>query len=96
MHRGQFYMGDITGMVVNIIAVAWLIFAIVFFSFPYYMPVTPQNMNYTCVCVGGFLVIAMIWWVIAGKRYTANMRRVREEEQNDAHVTVVEAGENKA
>lgn len=96
MHRGQFYMGDITGMVVNIIAVAWLIFAIVFFSFPYYMPVTPQNMNYTCVCVGGFLVIAMLWWIIAGKRYTANMRRVREEEQNDAHVTVVEAGENKA
>lgn len=53
-------------------------------------------MNYTCVCVGGFLVIAMLWWIIAGKRYTANMRRVREEEQNDAHVTVVEAGENKA
>lgn len=42
MHRGQFYMGDITGMVVNIIAVAWLIFAIVFFSFPYYMPVTRE------------------------------------------------------
>jgi choline transport protein len=30
-------------MAVNIITVAWLVFAIVFFSFPYYMPVTGES-----------------------------------------------------
>jgi choline transport protein len=40
MHRGPFFMGQTVGMTVNIIAVAWLVFAIVFFSFPYQMPVT--------------------------------------------------------
>lgn len=39
MHRGPFFMGTLAGMGVNIIAVAWLVFAIVFFSFPYEMPV---------------------------------------------------------
>lgn len=33
-------MGPVKGMIVNVIAVAWIIFAIVFFSFPYYKPVT--------------------------------------------------------
>lgn len=33
-------MSYIVGMTVNIITVAWLIFAIVFFSFPYVKPVS--------------------------------------------------------
>lgn len=33
-------MGNLPGMFANSVTVAWLIFAIVFFSFPYYMPVT--------------------------------------------------------
>ena len=40
MHKGHFHMGPVIGMIVNVIAVAWIIFAIVFFSFPYYKPVT--------------------------------------------------------
>jgi len=40
MHRGPFSLPYIVGMAVNIVTVAWLVFAIVFFSFPYYMPVT--------------------------------------------------------
>lgn len=40
MHRGPFFMGQTVGMTVNIVSVAWLIFAIVFFSFPYQMPAT--------------------------------------------------------
>ncbi|CAG8298511.1 unnamed protein product [Penicillium nalgiovense] len=79
MHRGPFFMGQTVGMSVNIIAVAWLVFAIVFFSFPYQMPVTVSNMNYTCVVVGGFLTIELAWWLIAGKRYSATVQRAREE-----------------
>ncbi|KAM0109715.1 hypothetical protein ACP6JB_004671 [Aspergillus fumigatus] len=92
MHRGPFYLGHAPGMAVNIITVAWLVFAIVFFSFPYYMPVTgwtAANMNYTCVCVGGFLLIALLWWVVAGDKYSKNMQKAREEEQNAARAMMV-------
>lgn len=40
MHRGPFALPYIVGMTVNMVTVVWLLFAIVFFSFPYYMPVT--------------------------------------------------------
>lgn len=40
MQRGPFALSSVVGMVVNIVTVLWLLFAIVFFSFPYYMPVT--------------------------------------------------------
>ncbi|KAJ5528088.1 hypothetical protein N7513_012247 [Penicillium frequentans] len=79
MHRGPFSMGQFTGMAVNIISVMWLVFAIVFFSFPFEMPATVSNMNYTCVVVGGFLIIELVWWIIAGKKYSQTVQRAREE-----------------
>jgi choline transport protein len=36
-------------------------------------------MNYTCVVVGGFLMIELTWWLIAGKRYSVTVQRAREE-----------------
>ncbi|GAD94154.1 amino acid permease, putative [Paecilomyces variotii No. 5] len=90
MHHGPFFMGRVPGIFVNIVTVAWLVFAIVFFSFPYYMPVTASNMNYTCACVGGFVVIELFWWMIAGRRYTRSMQKVREEETSQAAIIVSE------
>ncbi|KAK9852657.1 hypothetical protein MYU51_007771 [Penicillium brevicompactum] len=84
MHRGPFFMGHVVGMTVNAVSVAWLIFAIVFFSFPYEMPATASNMNYTCVVVGGFLIIELAWWLIAGKRYSVTVQRAREEGSDDS------------
>ena len=46
MHKGPFYMGNIPGMIINIITIAWLVFAIVFFSFPYEMPATGENTSW--------------------------------------------------
>ncbi|KAJ5664675.1 hypothetical protein N7462_011488 [Penicillium macrosclerotiorum] len=80
MHRGPFAMNQVLGMTVNIVSVLWLIFAIVFFSFPYEMPATASNMNYTCVVVGGFLLIELVWWIIAGKKYSQTVQRAREEQ----------------
>lgn len=68
MFRGVFHMGK-WGFLVNSVTVAWLIFAIVFFSFPYTMPVTVQNMNYTCVVVGGIPLLILIWWFFGNKSY---------------------------
>lgn len=58
MHRGPFSLEYVSGMTVNIITVAWLVFAIVFFSFPYDMPVTGELYIilplFVCVDVGSY------------------------------------------
>jgi choline transport protein len=45
-----------------------------------------SNMNYTCVVIGGFLLIELAWWMIAGKKYSQKVQRAREEEHNAAMV----------
>lgn len=84
MHRGPFAVGPVAGMIVSMVTVAWLVFAIVFFSFPYYVPVTgmlintASNMNSTRACVGGVSVIEGVWWVVAGEKYSRSMQKARE------------------
>ncbi|PYI35045.1 amino acid permease [Aspergillus indologenus CBS 114.80] len=96
MHHGPFTLSFAVGMTVNIITVAWLVFAIVFFSFPYEMPVTVSNMNYTCVCVGGFLFLELLWWLIAGKKYSKHMQKVKGHDSDTAHTSVVIAAGEKS
>ncbi|KKK12045.1 hypothetical protein P175DRAFT_0452457 [Aspergillus ochraceoroseus IBT 24754] len=78
MHKGVFHMGR-WGWVVNSVTVAWLLFAITFFSFPYSMPVTVQNMNYTCVVVGGLCILILGWWFVGSQQYKDRITRVKEE-----------------
>ncbi|RMZ00480.1 hypothetical protein D0864_03721 [Hortaea werneckii] len=78
MHKGSFFMSGWKGFAVNTIAVRWLSFAIVFFSFPYYKPVTAQNMNYTCVVVGGLALLQLGWWLCVGKGYSLRMLKAKE------------------
>ncbi|KAK7430427.1 hypothetical protein QQZ08_002946 [Neonectria magnoliae] len=79
MHRGVFHMGPNIGPIVNTVTVGWLAFAIVFFSFPYVQPVTVQNMNYTCVVVGGLLILVGVWWLKAGQTYSKKMLKAKEQ-----------------
>ncbi|CRG84307.1 Choline transport protein [Talaromyces islandicus] len=78
MHKGVFHMGN-WGWLVNGVTVAWLIFAIIFFSFPYSMPVTVQNMNYTCVVVGGLPILILLWWLVGSKQYKDKISRAKED-----------------
>ncbi|RMY26768.1 hypothetical protein D0866_10628, partial [Hortaea werneckii] len=78
MHKGSFFMSGWKGFAVNTVAVCWLSFAIVFFSFPYYKPVTAQNMNYTCVVVGGIAILQLGWWICVGKGYSLRMLKAKE------------------
>jgi choline transport protein len=68
MFKGKFHMGA-WGWVVNGITVAWLIFAIIFFSFPYSMPITVQSMNYTSVVVGSLPILILACWFIVSRQY---------------------------
>ncbi|KAI7332660.1 amino acid permease [Hortaea werneckii] len=78
MHKGSFFMSGWEGFAVNTITVCWLSFAIVFFSFPYYKPVTARNMNYTCVVVGGLALLQLGWWFCVGKGYSLRMLKAKE------------------
>lgn len=88
-------MSQPVGMAVNLISVLWLVFAIVFFSFPFEMPAKVSNMNYTCVVVGGFLIFELCWWLIAGKKYSRTVQRAREEEHNAAMIVEASSTDSK-
>jgi choline transport protein len=67
------------GWLVNGVTVGWLVFAITFFSFPYTMPLTAQNMNYTCVVVGGLPILILMWWFVGSKQYKEKIVSAKEE-----------------
>ncbi|KAJ5679619.1 hypothetical protein N7462_007863 [Penicillium macrosclerotiorum] len=77
MHKGAFHMGK-WGWVINGVALGWLVFAIVFFSFPYSMPLTVENMNYTCVVVGGLPILILVWWFLGSKQYKEKIANAKE------------------
>ncbi|KAI4742769.1 amino acid permease [Aureobasidium sp. EXF-12298] len=79
MYKGVFHMHGAKGFFVNTITVCWLAFAIVFFSFPYYKPVTAANMNYTCLVVGGLTLFQLAWYAKVRNRYNERIQRAKEE-----------------
>lgn len=79
MHVGHFHMRGIWGWLVNGVTVGWLVFAIVFFSFPYSMPVAVESMNYTCVVAGGLVVLILGWWFVAKESYRNKIALAKEE-----------------
>ncbi|KAI1846125.1 hypothetical protein JX265_010502 [Neoarthrinium moseri] len=78
MHKGVFHMGG-WGFLVNGVTVAWLVFAIVFFSFPYSMPVAVSSMNYTCVVIGALPILIIGWWFVAKNAYKKKIALAKED-----------------
>ena len=65
---GPFSMGTLLGPVVNMVALGWLIVAMTFSTFPSVQPVTPQNMNYAVVVMGGWLAIGTVYFFALGRK----------------------------
>lgn len=64
-----FNLGPRWGPVVNVIAMLWLILAMVFSTFPTVEPVTPNNMNYCIVVTMGWVFIGgLYYYLMGGKR----------------------------
>ena len=59
---GWFWMRGSTGFAVNLISCLYIIVFLVIFSFPYSLPVTAQNMNYTSLITGGLSLFVGVWW----------------------------------
>ncbi|CUM66365.1 uncharacterized protein PRCAT00004029001 [Priceomyces carsonii] len=66
--HGPFWLGKI-GLFANIMTCSWAIFALVFFSFPSFMPVTRGTMNYVSVVIVIYLVWALGYWWFPIKKW---------------------------
>jgi hypothetical protein len=64
---GPFNLGR-AGVLLNAVAVGWLVVAMVFSTFPSLEPVTSQNMNYAVVVMGGWLVIGTVYFFGWGRK----------------------------
>ncbi|KAG9125063.1 hypothetical protein FRC07_009113 [Ceratobasidium sp. 392] len=57
------------GFIINVLTVAWIALAIVLFTMPTAIPVTPQSMNYASVVFAGFTAISAIWYAVWGRKH---------------------------
>lgn len=57
------------GFIINALTVAWITLAIVLFTMPTAIPVTPQSMNYASVVFAGFTAISAIWYGLWGRKH---------------------------
>ena len=65
---GVFRMPKTLGLALNILASAWLVLAMVFSTFPTFIPVTRQNMNYSTVVMVGWVVVGGAYYFISGRK----------------------------
>lgn len=80
--HGPFWLGPV-GLFANVVTLCWTVFAIVFFCFPYTMPVTKDDMNYASVVLAGFTIYAVIYWFARGKRVFAQNHDIEKEIEED-------------
>ncbi|QRW22268.1 amino acid permease [Rhizoctonia solani] len=65
-HHGPFWLGSF-GLVCNVVLLGWTLFTLVFFSFPFVVPIVPGNMNYASVVIVGYIVYLCVYWSIRGR-----------------------------
>lgn len=74
LQYGPFQLGKF-GLPLNIFAVIYSTFIVIFLFFPPFQPVTPQNMNYACVVFGAVVLFSIFWWFMRGRHvYTGKAR----------------------
>lgn len=81
IEHGPFWLGPI-GLVANCVLLAWTLFTIVMYSFPYSKPVEASNMNYVSAVYGVVGCIIAVDWVVRGKReYRGQGKRHEQVEE---------------
>lgn len=66
-------MPEAVGWVVNMIAIAWIVFEIVLFTMPTALPVTAVTMNYASVVLVGFLAMSAVWYAVYARKGTSTI-----------------------
>ncbi len=69
------------GLPVNIFAIVYGIFIVIFLPFPPALPVTPTTMNYSSPVLGLVLIFALGYWFTRGRRvYAGPLREINLDE----------------
>ena len=67
------------GLLVNVIAILWGTFAVIFELFPTEMPVTAANMNYASVVFGSAVIFSLAtWFLYGGKTFKGPVNELDE------------------
>ena len=86
--HGPFWLGSF-GLFANYVLLAWTLFTIVMYSFPYVYPVTAGSMNYVSVVYAVVIIIIAIDWVLRGRK---SFRGAGERKSDVTVVDVVPEG----
>lgn len=65
---GPFWMPTLVAYAILGISCAYIVAFVVIYCFPYSLPVTAQNMNYSCLITGGLTIFVGILWFWKSKR----------------------------
>ncbi|KAM4065974.1 amino acid permease [Hirsutella rhossiliensis] len=65
----SFKLPEALGWTVNLVGILWTILTTVLFVFPPKVPVTASNMNYCIVAFGIILLIAVLTWILDGRKH---------------------------
>jgi choline transport protein len=85
---GPFRLGRF-GILINIFAIIYAIFIAIFLPFPPIVPVTAQNMNYGGPVMGFVILMAIVDWLVTGrKRFKAPIEReqLEVEDRNETNM----------
>ena len=75
INYGVFKLGRY-GIPINLIALGYLIFVVIWMPFPTTLPVTGTNMNYAGPLFGAVIIGALLDWFISGhKRFDPQLNR---------------------
>jgi len=81
---GPWRMPGSVGLPVNILAVVFCVFIVIFVTFPPMLPVTGENMNYAAPVFVGVMGFAIIDYFIEGKRrYVGPIKEVRSQDSSE-------------
>jgi hypothetical protein len=67
VRMGPWRLGAL-GLPTNLFAVGFLVISVIFSFFPGALPVTLVNMNWSCVVVGGIVVLGFAWYGVFGRK----------------------------
>jgi choline transport protein len=85
LKHGPFWLGPF-GMFSNFVLLAWTLFTIIMYSFPYVQPVTAGTMNYVSVVYAVVVIIVAADWFLRGRK---SFRAVGERKSDVDHVVDV-------
>lgn len=66
------------GLLVNLVAIAYCLFLVVFLPFPTVLPVTAQNMNYASPVFLGVIGFSFVYYFIRGKKVYLGPDMIRD------------------